>query len=68
MNHMGLLEITHSNFMKISLPIQQDTDNSFPTGELEFFIGEKYITIKIDDSDREISVSKEDFLKISKLI
>ena len=54
--------------MKISLPIHQDTDNSFFKGEIEFFIGEKYITIKIDDSDREISVSKEDFLKISKLI
>lgn len=54
--------------MKIILPIEQDSFNSYSDAQLELHLGENYVTLKVSDSEREISVSKEDFRKIINLL
>ena len=53
--------------MKISIPVLEDTWNSSPMDELEFIIGEAYVTICIkDENERQIAVNKEEFAKVAR--
>jgi hypothetical protein len=50
--------------MKISIPIIQDSENSYPCAELELVEFDDSVCIKISDSDREVFVRKEELRKM----
>jgi hypothetical protein len=50
--------------MKVSIKIVKDTWNSFPTGEMDFYIEDDLVILKLSDSSesgREIAIKKEEF-------
>ena len=54
--------------MKVSISIQRDTHNTFPTATVDFWPSDESVTIKFSDSDRQVSVLASDLLKIAELI
>lgn len=53
--------------MKLSLNIIVDSHNTYPKGEVDFWILDEQVVISID-GDREISIKKEDFKKMLHLV
>ena len=49
--------------MKISIKLKSDSHNTHAPANLELSASNELITLKIDDSDREVSVSKEELLR-----
>jgi hypothetical protein len=54
--------------MRVSLPIDRDSDNSYPSAELEIDIYDDTVAIRISDADRVIAVRREDFEQVARLL
>lgn len=54
--------------MKVTLKLKSDSDNSYPKEEIEFTFAGDDVWIKMTDSDREVSVWKDDFVQLLRLI
>lgn len=50
--------------MKISIPITRDSENSYPSADIEIYLADDAATVKITDSEREVTVKKEDLRKL----
>ena len=54
--------------MKIILAITQDSDNSYPSANVEIGIYDNEIRITIDDNDRTVHVNRAEFEQVLHLL
>lgn len=55
--------------MKITMPIEHDSWNSFPQEELEFDIADDFVTIRIKgEREREIAILAKNFVLVAKIL
>lgn len=50
--------------MKISIPLTQDTENSYPSDSIEFITLQEEVSISFTDSAREVRVNLSDLRKL----
>lgn len=56
--------------MRVLIKVVHDSDNSFPTNELEFLFTPncKTVSLRLTDSDRDIDVDKAELRRVLELI
>jgi len=50
--------------MKISIPIRRDSENSYPSEHVEFYLSDEFTTIKVSDEEREMTVNTQDLRRL----
>jgi len=53
--------------MKITITLHRDSANSYP-GEIEIYEGMETLLFELKNPEREFSISKDDFVKLNKII